>query len=291
MVSEVHWRIFIFVATLVLSSTVMLGTSPTFAQQIPYIGVYPSHITNAKASDTFTVRINVSSTVLFVGYQFYLYWNRAYLNATSLTEAPPAAWTPFYAGTGLQWNYNSTHSRIERAALDTHTPLIAVTGNFTVATICFSVLVDVPPQMIVSLYLKPLYTFLANADGDEIKPYYVYDDDVHLIGNIVDQNTPNQDIPKTNVTTNTPSIPINIDDPIPYNLAYITDDLGQLYAKSSVEERNTSSANIATLIGSIPILIILFAAVITVVIVVTLTISLVYIHDMNEQDKKRLTKL
>jgi len=156
--------------------TLTFTVAPVFSLE-PYIGVYPPH-TTPWPSDTFTVKINISSTVPFVGYQFYLYWNRTYINATDLTETPPAAWIPFYAGAGLKWNYNATHGRIQRAVLDTHHPFVNVTGTFTVATITFKVLKYPSPPKVVTLDLDYENTFLSDKNANKITPYYVYDGDV-----------------------------------------------------------------------------------------------------------------
>jgi len=196
----VRWRIFIFVAILVLSSTVVLRTSFASIHE-PYIGVYVTN--DAISSDTFTAIINISSTVPFVGYQFFLYWNRTYINATSLIDTPPTAWCPYPHVMGaVEWDFNATHSRIIRAAWDTHSPFVAATGNFTVATITFKVLADSSIQTTVRLDLDYEDTMLSNANGEKIKPYHVYDDDVNLI---IEKAT-EPEIPAVNVPTNSSAV-------------------------------------------------------------------------------------
>ena len=167
-----------FVAMLVLSAIILFEVHPALAE-VPYIGVYPPHTDNKKTPDTFTVKINVSSTVPFTGYQIYLYWNRTYINATSMTETPPATWSPFYAGPGIQWNFNATHGRISRAVLDT--ALHTVTGTYQVMTITFKVILDSSPPTVVAFDLDPDDSFLSDAVGDPISPCDVVDGDVTVI--------------------------------------------------------------------------------------------------------------
>lgn len=166
-----------FVSILALSAIVVFKVSPVFASQ-PYIAVYPQHKTNLKSGDTFTVKINVSSTVGFVGYQFYLYWNRTYINATGLTDTPPPTFT-FSAGAGIEWDYNATHGRIERVLMDT--ALHPITGTYQVATIAFTVLMDSSPSTVVTLDLDYEDTILSDSTGAQIMPYYVYDGDATII--------------------------------------------------------------------------------------------------------------
>jgi len=170
---------------LLLVAFIALLATGTMAFRIPlayaqetYIGVHPQHIF-AFLRNTLTVKINVSSAIPFVSYQFYLYWNRTYINATSLTDTPPTEWDPFFVGAGLQWNYNSTHGRITRGAVDTHLPIRSVSGNFTVATISFMVIKS--PQLPEDICLKFDYdnTFLGDSSGKMITPYYVYDGWIH----------------------------------------------------------------------------------------------------------------
>jgi hypothetical protein len=166
-----------FVSILALSAIVVFKVSPVFASQ-PYIAVYPQHKTNLKSGDTFTVKINISSTVGFVAYQFYLYWNRTYINATSLTDSPPATFT-FSSGAGVDWNFNATHGRIERGMMDT--ALRPITGTYQVATIAFTVLMDSSPSTVVTLDLDYEDTILSDNTGTQIMPYYVYDGDATII--------------------------------------------------------------------------------------------------------------
>jgi hypothetical protein len=170
-----------FAAILVLSAiVVMFRVSPVFAQE-PYVGVYPPY-TISSEGETFTININVSSTVPFVGYQFYLYWNRTYINVTGMTETPPSAWNPIYVGRGLQWNYNATHGRIERGVMDLHIPFVEVTGSFTVATITFSVIESPSTPTVVALDLGYEDTGVWDQMGNQITPYRVYDGDVTVTG-------------------------------------------------------------------------------------------------------------
>jgi hypothetical protein len=166
-----------FVSMLALSVTMVFQMSPVYAQG-PYIGVYPPHVSNVQTPQTFTVKINVSSTVGFVGYQFYLYWNRTYINATGLTDTPPPAMT-FFAGAGIEWDYNTTHGRIERTVMNPS--LSTVTGTYQVATITFQVLQNSVPPTLVSLDLDYEDTFLSDATGSVIEPYYVYDGNVPVV--------------------------------------------------------------------------------------------------------------
>lgn len=166
-----------FVSILALSAIMVFNVSPVFASE-PYIAVYPPHKTNLKSGDTFTVKINVSSTVGFVAYQFYLYWNNTYINATSLTDSPPATFT-FSTGAGLEWDYNATHGRIERGMMDTQ--VRPITGTYQVATIAFKVLMDSSPPTIVTLDLDYENTILSDNTGTQITPYYVYDGDATVI--------------------------------------------------------------------------------------------------------------
>jgi hypothetical protein len=199
----VYWKILTFVAIIVLSTTAVISTS--FASpQDPSIGVYVPQNIDAE-SDTFTATINISSATPFVGYQFYLYWNRTYINATSLIDTPPAAWSPYPHVMGsVEWNFNETHGRIVRAGLDTHIPLVATTGKFTIATIAFKVLADSSIQSDVSLDLDYGDTFLSSPAGQMVKPYYVYDADVHLK---IDKTTTSDEIannPSTNASDGLP---------------------------------------------------------------------------------------
>jgi hypothetical protein len=168
------------VAILVLSVTMIFRVSPVSAQQ-PYIALNPKHISNASSPNTYTVKINVSSTSAFAGYQFYIYWNRTYINATSIVETPPAAWSVYKAGAGLVWNFNATHGRIERAVLDTHSPLVSVTGTFQVMTITFKIIKDSSPSTVVPIDLDYDNTFIADANGDPITPFYAHDGDITVV--------------------------------------------------------------------------------------------------------------
>ena len=166
-----------FAAMLVLSAIMVFTVSPVSAQE-PYIAVYPPHVPDKESPDTFTVKINVSSTVGFVGYQFYLNWNRTYINATSLVDTPPPTFT-FSAGAGLKWDYNATHGRIERVVMDPS--LRTITGTYQVATITFKVIENSSPPTVVPLDLDNVETFLSNETGGMIIPYYVIDGDVTVV--------------------------------------------------------------------------------------------------------------
>jgi len=163
---------------LVLSAIMVFNVSPVFAQG-PYIGIFPPQITNKKSPDTFTVKINISSSVAFAGFQYYLYWNRTYINATGITETPPPSFT-FSAGAGLQWNYNASHGRVERSLMDP--ALKPITGTYQVATITFKVIKDSFPPTVVTLDLDYADTFFSDNIGDTITPYYVYDGDITVTG-------------------------------------------------------------------------------------------------------------
>jgi len=278
-----HWKILTFVTILMLGTTLMFGVPLALAQETTYIGVYPSSITNVKASDTFAVKINISSTVPFVGYQFYLYWDRTYINATDLTETPPVAWSSFYAGAGLEWDYNATHGRVERAALGV--PLVDVTGDFTVATITFNVIKDSPPNMVVPLDLDHENTFLSDASGNMITPYYVYDVDVHLIGEIKVTEPPTSPPSPGNFTTPEPFPPPQIIvPPYVYPITYVTvQPRPVIYLGGETK----SPIDALTLMSTIPIWIVLLIVIIIAVVTITLSISLAYLYGMREHDKER----
>jgi len=111
---------------------------------------------------TFILSIKIENGVNFTGYEFQLFWDRTILNVTSLTETPPANWTVFKAGPGLQWNYNATHGRYYKAIMDASSPLREVSGNFTVLTLTFQVL------GIGSCPIKLHETLLTDKIGDPI---------------------------------------------------------------------------------------------------------------------------
>ena len=291
MVLEVYWKIFTFVAVLVLCTTIVFSAPLAYAQETTYLGVYPSHITDVKSGDTFTVKINIGSTIPFVGYQFCLYWNKTYINATDLTDTPPAVWSPFFAGTGLEWNYNATHGRIERGALGV--PLVDVPGNFTVATITFTALMDLSHPTVVPLHLDPVDTFLADANGNKITPYYVYDYDVHVIDDVVSPppDSPNPPSGPTN-TTSTPPKPTQ---PIcdcytpswPWGLTYFTVEPRPLIylGGETLGGETKSPIDALTWMSAIPIWAVLLIVTILVVVTITLSISLAYLYGMREHEK------
>jgi hypothetical protein len=281
--SKVRWRISILVTIMALIMTIE-SISFAAAQEnhvLAYMGVSPSNATNLKSTDTFTVKIYINSTAPFVAYQFCLYWNRTYMNATSLTDTPPAAWIPFCCGY-IHWNYSEAHGRILRGVVDTHkrtdstplygSPLLAVAGNFTVATITFNVLMDLPPSTVVALYLDCTRTCLADSRVQRIEPICVCDNDVHIMG----ENT-TYVIPTTRIITNSSSI---LDDIRKDSSFWST------YRESNyIQEPNTSLNDVITLISSIPTWIVLIAFAIIAIVVVTLSISLTYCHNMRVQDK------
>jgi len=163
-----------FAAILTLSAIIAFRGS---ASPEEYVGVFPVHTSDKKTPDTFTVKINISSTVPFTAYQFYLYWDRTYLNATALTDTPPPIMT-FQVGAGIEWNYNATHGRVERGYMDPS--LRTTTGTFQVATITFKVLQDSDPPTVVKLDLDEENTIISDAAANQI-PCSVYDGDVRIV--------------------------------------------------------------------------------------------------------------
>lgn len=166
-----------FATILALSASMAFRVSPVFAQGT-YIGVFPPYVDNKKTPDTFNVKINISSTVPFTAYQFYLYWDRTYLNATALTDTPPPIMT-FSVGAGIEWNYNATHGRIERGYMDP--TLRTTTGTFQVATITFKVLQDASPPAVIPLDLDEANTMISDRDANQILPCPVYDGNVRIV--------------------------------------------------------------------------------------------------------------
>ena len=168
----------VFASMLALTAIIVFRVSPVFAQG-PYIGIYPTHITDVKSPDTFTVKINISCEVPFVAYQFYLYWDRTHINATGVTKAPPASFG-FEAYFEFSPGFNSSHGRFANAWMDPG--LKPITGSYQVATITFKVIKDSFPPKVVTLDLDYENTLLSDAGANTITPYYVYDGDVTVTG-------------------------------------------------------------------------------------------------------------
>jgi hypothetical protein len=170
------------VTLLMLSMAAVFTVAPVMAAE-PYIAIKPPHTVfmTPVVNNTFSVYVNVSSTVGFVGYQFYLYWNRTYINATGILETPPASFT-FKAFSSLTWNFNASFGEYASSYMDSD--LVEITGTYTVSRIDFKI-IKVPkaplePDALIPLDLDDVNTFLSDDQGSMITPYYVYDGDVFL---------------------------------------------------------------------------------------------------------------
>jgi len=171
------------IATLILSIAAIFTITPVLASE-PYFAMKPEHIINNTPSEgqTFSFWLNISSTQNFVGYQFYIGWNRTYINATSLTETPPPAFTQT-GGEGLDWDENATHGRVEKVRMDPN--LVNITGTYTVARIDFEIiLVPDPvagePDALIPIHIDYDNSFFSDDKGGMVVPYYTYDGDVFL---------------------------------------------------------------------------------------------------------------
>lgn len=93
--------------------------------------------TTVGLGNIFTIDINITSDVLFGGYEYKLYWDKTLLNPTAAVDTPPPAWTsPFQLGPGLEPDYNTTHGRYFRGYVNT--PCTPVSGNYTLTTLTFN---------------------------------------------------------------------------------------------------------------------------------------------------------
>jgi len=97
-----------------------------------------------------------------------------------MIETPPPAWNyVFYAGYGIQWNYNATYGRIVVSTIEADfDPL--VTGTFTVATITFKNIAVPSLPTVVPLDISYEDSGLSDENGNWITPYYVYDGDINV---------------------------------------------------------------------------------------------------------------
>jgi hypothetical protein len=173
------------VTLLMLSMAAIFTVSPVLAAE-PYFAIKPEHIINNTPSvgQTFSVWLNISCSVPFVGFQYYIYWNRTYINGTDVTYYEPASFTQ-KMGAGLQWDFNSSHGRIERGAMDPN--LGTITGSYTIAKIDFEI-IKVPKPVIIGgdgdttiiIDLDYDNCFFSDAQANPVSPYYAYDGDVFL---------------------------------------------------------------------------------------------------------------
>jgi len=148
---------------LILLNMATLYVTPVFANPTR-IYVNPSSKIDPTLTPpkTFNISIIIENVSNFVGYEMQIYWERAVLNATSAVETPPGAWTAFKTGPGIQWNYNITHGRYYKGAMDASSPLRPVSGNFTVLTLTFQVM------GIGSCPIKLIETVLSDPIGNPI---------------------------------------------------------------------------------------------------------------------------
>lgn len=169
---------------LMLSIAAVFTVSPVLAAE-PYMAMKPEHIINDTPSvnQTFSFWLNISSTVGFVGYQFYMYWNRTYINATAVSKTPPPSFG-FEGGYEFSpggFDTNTTHGRFINAWMDAS--LTEITGTYTVARIDFKI-IKVPkqpePDALIVININNDDTFIDDDTGTHISPLYKYDGDVKL---------------------------------------------------------------------------------------------------------------
>jgi hypothetical protein len=196
------------VILLTLSMAAVFTVSPVLAAQ-PYIAMKPEHIINNSPSvgQTFSFWVNVSSTIGFTAYQYYIFWDRTYINATGITYTPPASFT-FPAGIGLKWDFNTTHGTVQRGDMDPN--LATITGTYTVAKIDFEI-IKVPkapldPDALIKIDLDDGNTILSDAIGNPIA-IYVYDGDVFLKALMAAPPTIYVEYPHPQATVAFPSAP------------------------------------------------------------------------------------
>jgi len=155
------------VATLLL---ILTAIPPVLAQADPQpaqaMWVDPALTSGLEYCDTFSVDIYINVTAAGMNpgangmwaWEFKLYYESAYLNATGYTDhLPDASWDPpnhVAAGAGIEYGHNATHDRIHRAvsALPFVTPFpTPFVGVMSVCTIDFHVISQPPSTPHVGL--------------------------------------------------------------------------------------------------------------------------------------------
>lgn len=178
----------VFVAMLALS---IIAVFPRAEAANDYVAIKPVSYTSTGIGDIFHVYVNIScSGTPFVGYEFKVYWERAYINATAASVSPPAAWTspsftPALSG-AFQPLFNATHGRFYQAV--TNLPTIQVSGNFTVLDLTFET-IDAPvfPAPDAHVIINLADTKLAAQPPGGAIPHSEYDGEVVIISAVPPQ--------------------------------------------------------------------------------------------------------
>jgi hypothetical protein len=141
MIKKIEKFLGISFISMILLSMATINVTPVFANPTRIYVNPPSKIDpTLTPPKTFNLTIIIENVSNFVGYEIQIYWERAILNVTSAVETPPAIWSVFKSGPGVQWNYNTTHGRYYKAIMDASSPIKPASGTFTVLTLTFKVM-------------------------------------------------------------------------------------------------------------------------------------------------------